>query len=185
HRPPATCVGFDRPVAPIRRRDRHRSASRSDPRRSVRRHRRAAVTRPARRTRAAGNGAHGGHDRGAVRRRRHRHVPRRCACHRHLETAGGPMTLTLLIGGARAGKSDLAVRIARSWNTHVTFVATAEAWDDEMAERIRRHQANRPPDWTTLEAPRHLDRALADVPADSGVVIDCLTLWVNNVMVDK
>jgi adenosyl cobinamide kinase/adenosyl cobinamide phosphate guanylyltransferase len=95
------------------------------------------------------------------------------------------MALTLLLGGARAGKSDLAVRIAQSWNTHVTFVATAEAWDDEMAERIRRHQANRPPDWTTVEEPLHLDRVLDDVPADSGVVIDCLTLWVNNVMVDE
>lgn len=95
------------------------------------------------------------------------------------------MTLTVLIGGARAGKSDLAVRIAQSWKTHVTFVATAEAWDDEMAERIRRHQAGRPWDWTTIEEPRHLDRVLAGIPADSGVVIDCLTLWVNNVMLDK
>lgn len=95
------------------------------------------------------------------------------------------MPLTLLIGGARAGKSDLAARIAKSWQTPVTFVATAEAWDDEMTARIRRHQANRPSDWTTVEEPRHLDRALANIPADSGVVIDCLTLWVNNVMVDK
>jgi adenosylcobinamide kinase / adenosylcobinamide-phosphate guanylyltransferase len=95
------------------------------------------------------------------------------------------MALTLLLGGARAGKSDLAVRIAQSWQTPVTFVATAEAWDDEMAARIRRHQANRPAEWTTVEEPRHLDRVLAGVPADSGVVIDCLTLWVNNVMVDN
>lgn len=95
------------------------------------------------------------------------------------------MALTLLIGGARAGKSDLAVQIAKSWKSRVTFLATAEAWDDEMAERIRRHQASRPSDWTTVEEPRHLDRVLADVPDDSGVVIDCLTLWLNNVMVDK
>jgi len=95
------------------------------------------------------------------------------------------MPLTVLLGGARAGKSDLAVKIARSWNTDVRFIATAEAWDDEMAERIRRHQAQRPPGWTTVEEPLHLGRVLADVPPECGVVIDCLTLWVNNVMVDK
>lgn len=95
------------------------------------------------------------------------------------------MALTMLLGGARAGKSELAVRIARSWNRDVTFIATAEAWDEEMTERIGRHQAERPPDWTTVEEPRHLDRALAGAPAQNGVVIDCLTLWVNNVMVDK
>lgn len=95
------------------------------------------------------------------------------------------MPLTVLLGGARAGKSNLAVRIARSWNCDVTFVATAEAWDEEMTERIRRHQSQRPPGWTTVEEPLHLDRTLADVPPQSGVVIDCLTLWVNNVMVDK
>jgi adenosyl cobinamide kinase/adenosyl cobinamide phosphate guanylyltransferase len=95
------------------------------------------------------------------------------------------MPLTVLLGGARAGKSDLAVKIARSWNSDVTFIATAEPWDDEMAERIRRHQAQRPPAWATIEEPLHLDRALAGAPAQCGVVIDCLTLWVNNVMVDK
>jgi adenosyl cobinamide kinase/adenosyl cobinamide phosphate guanylyltransferase len=95
------------------------------------------------------------------------------------------MALTLLLGGARAGKSELAVRMARSWNSDVTFLATAEAWDEEMAERIRRHQSQRPPHWTTVEVPRHLDRAIADVPPHCGVVIDCLTLWVNNVMADK
>lgn len=95
------------------------------------------------------------------------------------------MPLTVLLGGARAGKSDLAVRIARSWNRDVTFLATAEAWDDEMADRIRRHQTQRPPEWTTVEEPLHIGRALADVPSETGVVLDCLTLWVNNIMVDK
>ena len=95
------------------------------------------------------------------------------------------MSLTVLLGGARAGKSDLAVQIARSWNREVTFVATAEAWDDEMSERIRRHQAQRPSEWTTVEEPLHIGRVLADVPPEHGVVIDCLTLWVNNVMVGK
>lgn len=95
------------------------------------------------------------------------------------------MALTVLLGGARAGKSDLAVRVARSWHREVTFLATAEAWDDEMAARIRRHQEQRPPEWTTVEEPLHIGRALADVPPGHGVVIDCLTLWVNNVMVDK
>jgi adenosyl cobinamide kinase/adenosyl cobinamide phosphate guanylyltransferase len=95
------------------------------------------------------------------------------------------MALTVLIGGARAGKSELAVRMARSWNSDVTFLATAEAWDEEMAERIRRHQEQRPTHWTTVEVPLHLDQALAAIPPNCGVIIDCLTLWVNSVMVEK
>ena len=94
------------------------------------------------------------------------------------------MPLTVLLGGARAGNSDLAVRLAQSWKREVTFVATAEAWDDEMTARIKQHQAQRPTTWTTVEEPLQLGRVLADVPHDRGIVIDCLTLWVNNVMVD-
>jgi adenosyl cobinamide kinase/adenosyl cobinamide phosphate guanylyltransferase len=90
--------------------------------------------------------------------------------------------LTLLIGGARAGKSDAAVDLARKWTGPVVFVATAEARDDEMAARVARHQESRPVDWTTVEAPVELTAALSDAPSDSFVIVDCLTLWVSALM---
>jgi adenosylcobinamide kinase/adenosylcobinamide-phosphate guanylyltransferase len=92
------------------------------------------------------------------------------------------MPLTLLLGGARSGKSALAVRLAGRWAGPVTVVATAEAGDLEMAERIRRHRAGRPAGWLTLEAPLELEAALAAAPAGAFVVLDCLTLWVANLM---
>jgi adenosylcobinamide kinase / adenosylcobinamide-phosphate guanylyltransferase len=92
------------------------------------------------------------------------------------------MTLTLLLGGARAGKSALAVRRARAFGGPVVFVATAEAGDAEMAERIARHRAERDPDWTTVEAPLDLAGALTAAPAAACVIVDCLTLWVANLL---
>ena len=90
------------------------------------------------------------------------------------------MTLTLLLGGARAGKSALAVRRARAFGGPVVFVATAEAGDAEMAERIARHREERDSAWATVEAPRDLAGALERAPADACVIVDCLTLWVAN-----
>ena len=92
------------------------------------------------------------------------------------------MPLTLLLGGARSGKSALAVRLAGRWDGPVTVVATGEARDPEMAERIRRHRAGRPAGWLTLEAPLELEAALVAAPAGAFVVLDCLTLWVANLM---
>jgi adenosylcobinamide kinase/adenosylcobinamide-phosphate guanylyltransferase len=92
------------------------------------------------------------------------------------------MPLTLLLGGARSGKSALAVRLAGRWDGPVTVVATGEARDLEMAERIRRHRAGRPAGWLTLEAPLELEAALVAAPAGAFVVLDCLTLWVANLM---
>jgi adenosylcobinamide kinase / adenosylcobinamide-phosphate guanylyltransferase len=92
------------------------------------------------------------------------------------------MALTLLLGGARSGKSALAARLAGRWDGPVTVVATGEARDPEMAERIRRHRAERPGQWRTVEAPRELEAALAEAPADAFVLLDCLTLWVSNLM---
>src|SRR6185503_1073686 len=63
------------------------------------------------------------------------------------------MALTLLLGGARSGKSALAERLAARWDGPVTVVVTAEARDAEMAERIRRHRARRPAGWRTVEEP--------------------------------
>jgi adenosyl cobinamide kinase/adenosyl cobinamide phosphate guanylyltransferase len=91
------------------------------------------------------------------------------------------MALTLLLGGARSGKSALAVRLADETGRSVVFIATAEAGDAEMAERIRLHRESRPPDWTTVEEPLELQRALADA-GDALVVVDCLSLWVANAL---
>ncbi len=90
------------------------------------------------------------------------------------------MTTTLLIGGARSGKSALALEIARKWGGPVTFIATAEARDDEMTKRIARHQAEREPAWTTFEEPIEVSDAIARAPQESLIILDCLTLWVSN-----
>jgi adenosyl cobinamide kinase/adenosyl cobinamide phosphate guanylyltransferase len=91
------------------------------------------------------------------------------------------MSLTLLLGGARSGKSRLAVRMAAGWAGRVVVIATGEPRDEEMAERIRRHRADRPPAWTTLEEPVDLEGVLTGVQ-EASVLVDCLTLWVSNLM---
>jgi adenosylcobinamide kinase/adenosylcobinamide-phosphate guanylyltransferase len=96
------------------------------------------------------------------------------------------MTMTLLIGGARSGKSDLAVQIGQrhaACGGAVTFVATAQRFDDDMTERITRHQAERPA-WPTVESPVELRRALLDIDTEHLVLVDCLTLWVSNLMLE-
>jgi adenosyl cobinamide kinase/adenosyl cobinamide phosphate guanylyltransferase len=92
------------------------------------------------------------------------------------------MGLVLLLGGARSGKSARAVRLAAAWGGPVTFVATGEARDAEMAARVARHRAARPPHWRTVEAPLELAPALRGAAADAFVVVDCLTLWVANLL---
>ena len=92
------------------------------------------------------------------------------------------MPLTVLIGGARAGKSALATRLATQTGLRVTFVATAQALDEEMKRRIARHREERPSEWDTLEEPLDLDEALAMIDPDHAVVVDCLTLWVSNLV---
>jgi adenosyl cobinamide kinase/adenosyl cobinamide phosphate guanylyltransferase len=92
------------------------------------------------------------------------------------------MALTLLLGGARSGKSALAQRLAGPWDGPVTVVATGQARDAEMAERIARHRAARPAGWDTVEEPLELAAALAAAGGDAFVVVDCLTLWVSNLL---
>jgi adenosyl cobinamide kinase/adenosyl cobinamide phosphate guanylyltransferase len=92
------------------------------------------------------------------------------------------MPLILLLGGARSGKSDLAVRLAAVQPAPVVMIATAEAYDDEMARRIERHQAERPPAWETVEAPIELEQAIDDAPPEYCLIIDDLTLWVANLL---
>jgi adenosyl cobinamide kinase/adenosyl cobinamide phosphate guanylyltransferase len=90
--------------------------------------------------------------------------------------------LTLILGGARSGKSRFAVERARARACPVLFVATGEAKDAEMATRIAQHRVERPAEWQTLEEPRRLARALAERQTPPVVVIDCVTLWVTNLM---
>jgi len=92
------------------------------------------------------------------------------------------MSLVLLVGGARSGKSSLAVRLATETGVPVVFVATGEARDDEMADRIARHRAERPEGWQTVEEPLALGAALETAPRDACVVVDCLSLWVANLL---
>ena len=92
------------------------------------------------------------------------------------------MALTFLTGGARSGKSARAVLMAEASGRDVTFVATAQARDAEMADRIRLHRAERPADWAAIEAPLDLELAIAGLGAESAGIIDCLSLWVSNLL---
>jgi adenosylcobinamide kinase/adenosylcobinamide-phosphate guanylyltransferase len=89
--------------------------------------------------------------------------------------------LTLIIGGARSGKSRYAEGLIATLPPPWTYVATAQALDAEMAERIGVHRARRGPNWRTVEAPRDLAGALKASVA-TPVLIDCLTLWLSNLM---
>ena len=92
----------------------------------------------------------------------------------------------VLVGGSvRSGKSAYALVRARSLGPRRVFLATARAYDEELAERIRRHQAERAGDgFTTIEEPVALVEALERVPPCDVVVIDCVTLWLANLLVD-
>lgn len=97
---------------------------------------------------------------------------------------GGVSSLTLLLGGARSGKSSLAVEMGMRHDGPVTYVATAAALDDDMAARIRRHRDERPPTWTTIEERVDLVGAIDASGAESLVIVDCLTLWTTNLLLD-
>ena len=91
--------------------------------------------------------------------------------------------LTLILGGARSGKSTYAQRLAEDAQLPVLFVATALAFDEEMAARIAAHRAERPAGWQTLEAPHTVGQTIRALPDPGGVVLlDCLTLLANNVL---
>jgi len=92
------------------------------------------------------------------------------------------MGYVLLLGGARSGKSDLACRLAAESGRDVTLIATATAGDAEMAERIERHRASRPAQWRTIEEPVELEAAVTSSDEERYVIIDCLTLWVANLL---
>lgn len=89
----------------------------------------------------------------------------------------------LVLGGARSGKSRHAQALAQKLAPARSFIATAQAFDAEMAARIRRHRADRDSSWKTVEAPLRLAEALAREQAPGHVLlVDCLTLWLSNLM---
>ena len=93
------------------------------------------------------------------------------------------MSVTLLLGGARSGKSRRALRLAEVAAPTRTFIATAEALDDEMASRIAKHRADRGQGWATREAPISLVEALQETVKPGHIVlVDCLTLWLSNLV---
>ena len=95
-------------------------------------------------------------------------------------TASPPVTLVL--GGMRSGKSEFAERLVEAQGRGL-YIATAEVLDGEMAERVRRHRERRGEAWTTVEEPLNLSGALAEhTVAGRTVLVDCLTLWLSNLM---
>lgn len=92
------------------------------------------------------------------------------------------MSLILITGGARSGKSAFAQAYASRISTDVLFVATAAAGDAEMAARIAHHRAERPAQWRTLEVPHGIAAALHSSPPAAVVLLDCVTLWVTNLL---
>src|SRR3982074_1619529 len=92
------------------------------------------------------------------------------------------MPFVLVLGGARSGKSAMAERPALGSGEPVIFIATGEPGDDEMAERIRRHRADRPAAWRTIEAPLDILAAIESTSRGDFLVVDCLTLWVANLL---
>ncbi|MDG2521841.1 bifunctional adenosylcobinamide kinase/adenosylcobinamide-phosphate guanylyltransferase [Caulobacter segnis] len=96
------------------------------------------------------------------------------------------MTTTLVLGGARSGKSALAQTAAeshaREHGGRLAMIVTAQPFDDEMAARIARHREDRGGLWRTVEATHDLPAALENLTADDVVVVDCLTLWLSNLM---
>jgi adenosylcobinamide kinase / adenosylcobinamide-phosphate guanylyltransferase len=88
--------------------------------------------------------------------------------------------LTVVIGGARSGKSRFGEGLIAATGRQRRYIATAQAWDDEMRARIAQHQGERGPDWITDEAPLRLDAALAAAGSGEAVLVDCATLWLSN-----
>lgn len=94
----------------------------------------------------------------------------------------GVKKLTFVLGGAASGKSAYAESIVRATGKPKVYIATAQAFDSEMAEKISAHQQSRGADWQTIEAPLDLVGALSRVPPDAAVLVDCTTLWLSNLL---
>ena len=88
----------------------------------------------------------------------------------------------LITGGVRSGKSRLALTLAKEFTQPRIFIATAQAFDPEMKQRIERHQKERNSDFTTLEEPLYLSKVIDNLLPNSIAIIDCLTFWMNNLL---
>ena len=91
-------------------------------------------------------------------------------------------SLTFVLGGARSGKSSHAEALIASHPAPWTYIATAQAFDEEMEERIADHRARRSASWRTVDAPLDLTETLALMPPGAPVLVDCLTLWLSNLI---
>ncbi|MBF0274641.1 MAG: bifunctional adenosylcobinamide kinase/adenosylcobinamide-phosphate guanylyltransferase [Nitrospinae bacterium] len=91
--------------------------------------------------------------------------------------------IILITGGAKSGKSRIALDKASSF-AHKVFIATAEAKDDEMMVKIQKHKEERGNDWLTIEEPLNLVEAIRSIREDSVILIDCITLWLTNLMMN-
>lgn len=93
------------------------------------------------------------------------------------------MAMSILVtGGARSGKSRYAEQRTRELGSAPVYIATAEAFDAEMADRIAQHQQRRGPEWQTINAPLDLSQALKEADGRGPCLVDCLTIWLNNLM---
>jgi adenosyl cobinamide kinase/adenosyl cobinamide phosphate guanylyltransferase len=94
--------------------------------------------------------------------------------------------LIFITGGVRSGKSDFALELAQGFTGRKAYLATAQALDKEMAERIQKHKRNRPQDWQTLEEPLQVAKVIKEQGDHFSVILlDCLTLWISNSMMAK
>ena len=101
----------------------------------------------------------------------------------HDQGSSRPRPVTLVLGGARSGKSVQAERLVEASRLRPVYVATSEPHDEEMRERIAAHRARRGEGWRTVEEPLHLaDTLAAEAKPDRIVLVNCLTLWVSNLM---
>ncbi len=108
------------------------------------------------------------------------------SCLRQISGEGGVNQTTLVVGGCRSGKSRYALELAeRGFGARKVFMATCVPADGEMRCRVERHQAERGPSWTTVESPvRIAEDLLYHSNRADGIIVDCLTLWVSNLMLE-
>ncbi|UCH82140.1 MAG: bifunctional adenosylcobinamide kinase/adenosylcobinamide-phosphate guanylyltransferase [Nitrospiraceae bacterium] len=93
------------------------------------------------------------------------------------------MKITFVIGGARSGKSSFVLNMASNLEGTMAYIATGEALDEEMRDRISKHREDRGPEWSTYEEPVEIAEVLSEIKDSySAVVVDCLTLWLSNVL---
>lgn len=91
--------------------------------------------------------------------------------------------ITLILGGTRSGKSSFAQKLAEESRKNLLYIATAEAFDQEMTDRIERHQHDRGPDWQTIEESRDIAATIATRSSPQvTILVDCLTIWLSNLM---